>query len=258
MFRRILYFLVYWLIHKAFSVYASSQNWISWGSNYLLNFLYHHHCSRDLIRRDTIKLNKKPRHLSVLLECHDNTGLEGLIHDTCELAAWCICSAIPELTIYERKGFLKRYPEAMEKAIYSHLPFYVGREKCVVQVRNSCSNNEKEQEVPKDLKVHLIAEEDGRDAIIDLTRGLADLATKKVITSEQVTQELIDKELTESVIPEPDLLIIFSPYLKLRGFPPWQLRLCEIFHDPVFTSPSYLSFYKALTRYSTAEMRLGH
>lgn len=48
------------------------------------------------------------------------------------------------------------------------------------------------------------------------------------IAPEDVTQELIEAEISGSVMSEPDLLIIFSPYVILKGYPPWQLRLTEI------------------------------
>jgi dehydrodolichyl diphosphate syntase complex subunit NUS1 len=40
--------------------------------------------------------------------------------------------------------------------------------------------------------------------------------------------DLIDAQLSDHVSGEPDLLILFSPTVKLQGYPPWQLRLTEI------------------------------
>lgn len=66
--------------------------------------------------------------------------------------------------------------------------------------------------------------------------------------------------------PEPDLLIVFGPYLKLDGYPPWAIRLTEIYctgdKGDLVTSGGgetveYQKFLKGLWRYAKAEMRFG-
>lgn len=104
MYDDIFFYLALWVIQSVYGAWDWAKNWVFWTCSYLLNFLYHHHCSRDLIRRDTKKLKKKPKHIAVIIECVEDGGIEGLIHDACELSAWCVCSNIRELTIYERKG----------------------------------------------------------------------------------------------------------------------------------------------------------
>ena len=74
----------------------------------------------------------------------------------------------------------------------------------------------------------LLSEHDGRDTIVDLTRTLAEMAQKGDVRQEQINMDLIDAQLSDHVSSEPDLLILFSPTVKLRGYPPWQLRLTEI------------------------------
>lgn len=70
----------------------------------------------QVIKRDVKKLGKRPRHLSVVLsipnEPKDVTlllnRLDILIHDACEVAAWCSAAEIPVLSIYERQGMITR------------------------------------------------------------------------------------------------------------------------------------------------------
>lgn len=54
------------------------------------------------------------------------------------------------------------------------------------------------------------------------------MAQKDKILSDDITAEVVDAELTESVMDEPELLILFGPGVKLDGYPPWQVRLTEI------------------------------
>ena len=65
---------------------------------------------------------------------------------------------------------------------------------------------------------------------------------------------------------EPDLLMIFGPYVKLEGYPPWQIRLSEIFcvgdsGEDVSGSGGarveYQTFLRALWKHAGAQMRFG-
>lgn len=46
-----------------------------------------------------------PKHLSVILEVKDGKdGLEGVMGDACELAAWSASAGVGLLSVYERSG----------------------------------------------------------------------------------------------------------------------------------------------------------
>lgn len=78
------------------------------------------------------------------------------------------------------------------------------------------------------------------------------------LSPSDISQELIDAEITESVMGEPDLLIIFGDRVVLDGYPPWQVRLTEIFCVPENSvGVGYSVFLRALYRYARAEMRFG-
>lgn len=79
-----------------------------------------------------------------------------------------------------------------------------------------------------DLTITFLSAEDGRESIVDLTKTLCDMAQRGKTSAEDVSVELIDAELKENVMDEPDLLIVFSGELTLQGYPPWQIRLTEI------------------------------
>ena len=83
------------------------------------------------------------------------------------------------------------------------------------------------------------------------------MAQHNKLMPEDISSQLIDAEISESVVGEPDLLILFSPEIKLGGYPPWQIRLTEIFHEPDNTEVEYLVWLKGLYRFARAEMRFG-
>jgi undecaprenyl pyrophosphate synthase len=103
----------------------------------------------------------------------------------------------------------------------------------------------------------LLSAEDGRDSVVDLTKTLAEMAQRSKISSADISSELVDAELSESVMGEPDLLILFGPHVQLSGYPPWQVRLTEIFHVPDNQGVGYQVFYRGLCKYANAQMRFG-
>jgi len=105
--------------------------------------------------------------------------------------------------------------------------------------------------------VLLISAEDGRDSVVDLTKTLAEMAQRKKLRPADITLELVDAELSESIMGEPDLLVLFGPHIELEGYPPWQIRLTEIFHVQDNHGVGYHVFIRALQRYAQAQMRRG-
>jgi dehydrodolichyl diphosphate syntase complex subunit NUS1 len=69
--------------------------------------------------------------------------------------------------------------------------------------------------------------------------------------------DLVDAELSESVMGEPDLLVLFGPMVELSGYPPWQVRLTEIFHVEDNHGVGYQVFLRALYNFANAQMRFG-
>jgi dehydrodolichyl diphosphate syntase complex subunit NUS1 len=133
----------------------------------------------------------------------------------------------------------------------------------------------------------LLSAVDGRDTLVDLTRTLTEMAQSRKIHPKDITSNLINTEisattsLSETQQPngdgtrssdgqvdagEPDLLIIFGPNVKLDGYPPWQIRLSEIYcvgdsggdvSGSETTRVEYQGFLRGLWRYAGAEMRFG-
>ena len=83
------------------------------------------------------------------------------------------------------------------------------------------------------------------------------MSQRKKLSPNDIFLDLVDAEITESVMGEPDLLVLFGPSVELQGYPPWQVRLTEIYHMQDNTGVGYQVFLRALHKYSNAQMRLG-
>ena len=92
---------------------------------------------------------------------------------------------------------------------------------------------------------------------MDLTKTLTEMSQHRKLSANDISQDLVDAEITESVMPEPDLLLLFTPTVRLQGYPPWQARLTEIFHVEGNNSVGYQVFLRALHNFAKAQMRFG-
>lgn len=122
---------------------------------------------------------------------------------------------------------------------------------------SSSSSSDDDEERGKHISITLISAEDGRDSMVDLTKTLAEMSQRKKLNSADITTELVDAELSESVMSEPELLILFTPHVELAGYPPWQIRLTEIFHVKDNQGVGYQVFYRGLRKFAQAQMRKG-
>jgi len=241
---------VFHLIALLFSVFVRFRRAYRHVRGRVVSLLKYHHRTPEFIAHDVKHLDKLPKHLSVIVEYHERdgsqgtAGLEGLVNDVCEIAAWTASAGIPFLSVYERTGVLKNYLPQTHASIWSTLEAYFGpQRKPTLSLRaphlrsysppttppqNAGLGGQTPADERQHLTVLLLSEHDGRDTIVDLTRTLAEMAQKGDVHREQITSDLIDAQLNDHVSSEPDLLILFSPTVQLKGYPPWQLRLTEI------------------------------
>ncbi|KIW83395.1 hypothetical protein Z517_02640 [Fonsecaea pedrosoi CBS 271.37] len=138
---------------------------------------------------------------------------------------------------------------------------------------------------PPHLDLLLLSATDGRDTLVDLTRTLAEMAQAQKLRPKDITSNLINTEISATTaIPnsklagaerpagkeveagEPDLVIVFGPVVKLDGYPPWQIRLSEIFcvgdsggdvSGSGSTRVEYQAFLRALWKYAGANFNFG-
>ncbi|KAF9159348.1 hypothetical protein BGX20_002990, partial [Mortierella sp. AD010] len=114
-----------------------------------------------------------------------------------------------------------------------------------------------QQARPYDLDVVILAEADGHDRLAANVRALGEAALHKEIQSEDITMDFLDRQLS-SELSEPELLIVFKDDLDLSSYPPWHIRLTEIYHHrEQYIIPQYTMFLQALHRYAKCEQRFG-
>ncbi|KAG0207617.1 hypothetical protein BGX28_001208 [Mortierella sp. GBA30] len=107
------------------------------------------------------------------------------------------------------------------------------------------------------LDVVILSERDGHDRLAGSVRAMGRAALRKEIRSEDITMDMLDKQYSYE-LSEPELMIIFKDDLDLSSYPPWHLRLTEIFHHPdQAIIPQYTMFLQALHRYAKCEQRFG-
>lgn len=245
-----LYLFLHTLVHFIFSVYRRFRKAFHAVLDKVLGILYYHHRTPEYIQKDIKHLKKLPEHLSVILDLrnddHGGAGLEGLVNDVSEIASWCACAGIPFLSVYEKTGILKRYIPQTHRSISQNLESYLGSHRkptLSLRVPNqptySPPNTPPSQDhedafadssdpITSHLKILLLSAEDGRSTLVDLTKTLADMAQRQKLAPGDISAELIDAEIRESVMSDPDLLVLFGPRVDLQGYPPWQVRLTEI------------------------------
>jgi len=276
LFKSQLHVFVYTLIHVFFGLYVRLRIAYHAILDRILAVLYYHHRTPDLIRKDVKSLNKLPDHLSVILQLNTEdergAGLETLVHELSEVTAWCASAGIPLLSVYERTGILKSYIPQTHHTITRTLQAYFGNtpySNCpTVSLRapniatfsppTTPPTSDTEPSHPNHITILLLSEDDGRSTLVDLTKTLAEMAQRSKISPDDISAELIDAEISESVMGEPDMLLIFGPRVVLEGYPPWQVRLTEIFHVPDnMEGVGYQVFLRAMHRYAKAQMRFG-
>ncbi|KAF4548967.1 Hypothetical protein D9617_24g016810 [Elsinoe fawcettii] len=234
--------LMQWFFSIFYRIRRAYRNMVSRS----MDVMYHHHRTPELIQKDVKGFKKMPKHLSIALDLDgrtDDAALENLINEACECAAWTACAGIPTLSIYESTGILKSSLPHLHRQISNTIASYYGvdnsarpsvslRAPQVPAFSPPTASPDPSAGSPPHLSILLLSETDGRRTLVDLTKTLAEMSQKHKLAPEDISTELIDAELSESVMGEPDLLILFGESVVLDGYPPWQVRLSEIFNTP--------------------------
>lgn len=311
-----IYLLVYLVVQLIFGIYIRIRQITSAILQKFIAVRHYHHRTPAYIQQDLKNLNRLPEHLSVIVQfdSSNDDGLETLLDEVAELSAWSTAAGIPLLSVYEKSGILKQYMSALQELVLQKLVVYFGSPPATPTLRVHAPNHPSlsplsSPSIPTQtngstngthsgrphLNLLLLSASDGRDTLVDLTRTLAEMAQAHKLRPEDITQDLVDAEISaitsipamsnhsaqanggghmtngavkdhSSLPAEPDLLIVFAPYIKLDGYPPWQIRLTEIFcvgdsggdvSGRMRTRVEYQGFLRALWNYAGAEFRFG-
>lgn len=234
-----------------------------------LTLAYYPSKSPHLIRDDVNKLPKIPKRISCILdlkeEDDENGGIDGLINQISEITAWTLSAGIPFLSIYEYNGTLvgqhKLYMPLLTKYISRNLANYFGTDNlpkyCIKIPHINLVFYSDVTSKAVDLEISLLSRVDGKPTIVELTKTMSELAVNKELSVKDISIDLIDGELVDLVGHEPDLLISFGPYLDLQDYPPWHIRLSELYWEPDNKEVSYAVFIRALQKYAFCKVNVG-
>ncbi|KAK6455668.1 Decaprenyl diphosphate synthase-like protein [Scheffersomyces xylosifermentans] len=232
---------------------------------------YYPNKSPQIIRDDVNRLSKIPKVISCILDLKDdddeNGGIDGLINQISELSAWTVSAGIPQLVIYEYNGVLinnKGNLAQLKRYISKNLTLYYGTDlvpnySIRIPHKNLIIYSDPAVTAKEELSLEilLLSRVDGKPTIVELTKTMSELAINKELSIKDISIELIDEELLELVGPEPDLLISFGPSLDLQDYPPWHIRLSEIYWEPDNKDVSYAVFIRALQQFSNCKVNVG-
>ncbi|GLI77993.1 hypothetical protein PoHVEF18_006290 [Penicillium ochrochloron] len=281
-----LYRLTYAITHIFFGIVVRLLQAYHAVVDRIFAIVYHHHRTPELIRKDVRGLKRLPEHLSVILTLHkEDDALAVLMDEVAELAAWSACAGIPQLSVYEKSGVLKSCIPALHQIISTKLASYFGTPSQQPSLQLFAPHHPIHGTAPNpksdtpSLTLLLLSSTDGRETIVDLTKTLAEMSQNGKLSPEDITPELVDAEISEITTqplqasgrgvsplkPEPDLLLVFGPFLKLDGYPPWQIRLTEMYctgdrnHGMTGYGEAveYQGFMRGLWHYAGAQMRFG-
>lgn len=93
---------------------------------------------------------------------------------------------------------------------------------------------------------------DGRLGVLNVIKNYASNSISD-FTIEDFHESLRDK----FQFPDPDVGICFGKTFCLQGYPPWQIRVTEFFHEATHHGFKFDEFIKLLFRYSKCEQRYG-
>lgn len=230
----------------------------------VFSMTYYPNKSPQVIREDVSKLGKLPKRISCIVSLRsdddENGGCEGVMGDIAELAAWCLSAGVPSLTIYEYNGCVKACVKELQQTLTKNLRAYFGLETPSFSIKVPHTNEYVATEPDRtetDLEISILSRVDGKPTIAELARTIGELTASKELLAEDITVKLIDGELCELVGPEPDLLICFGPVLDLQDYPPWHIRLTEMYWEPDNNSVNYAVFIRALKKFAQSRVNLG-
>lgn len=108
------------------------------------------------------------------------------------------------------------------------------------------------------INLHIALNYGGRDDIVRAVKRLGADLTDKKIDIDSIDENLFNRYLDTSEIPDPELLIRTSGEQRLSNFLLWQLAYCEFYFTPKLW-PDFDSneLLKALEAYQNRDRRFG-
>ena len=132
------------------------------------------------------------------------------------------------------------------------------REELSADIIESIENLEQKTKNNTGLQFTIAINYGGRDEITRAVRKLATKVSNHELAPEDITEEMISKNLDTWELPDPDLLIRTSGEQRLSNYLPWQLAYTEFyFTDVPWPAFNKQELVKAIEKYNERDRRYG-
>lgn len=242
--------LIYNIIHLLFTFYA----FLLQICHILLDWF---HLSPPVtpttLQDDLACLEKIPSRLALVIQTSSHRPShdpKDLLEDIAQFACYCSAAGIHSLSLYDVDGTLKHLTPTLYKQI--------SRTQRLWLFPSSRKSSSKEWALPPPLQLSVLSYIDGRPQIAQAARGLHGNVLAGHLNSDDIDVPVVEAALLGN---EPELMIVWGGEPKagvvLDGFPPWHMRLTEIFNGSRYERIDYTLFKSSLYRYSKVEQRFG-
>jgi len=223
-----------------------------------------------------------PKHLAVTFvidpNIYSDTVKAALTESALKLVDWCQTIGIPKLTLYEEHDRLSECVQTLQERLSTPSAEAqnfqkLGKRQSHQKDVNTCRHA---------LTLCLVSRQSAKPTIASVAHSLAQAQTKtknrrprkakdsRAGATFQLSIDQFNQLLeNEDGLSSPDFMIVqpINPdpsitAIELHGFPPWHIRLTEIYQKSMHSRPwagplDEFSFKEALDEFASAEMRLG-
>ena len=132
------------------------------------------------------------------------------------------------------------------------------REKLSGRLNHEISETEKMTEHHDRFQLNIAIGYGGRAEIVDAVKSLAHDVKNGSLSPDEITEEMLAKNLYTTGIPDPDLIIRTSGEERLSGFLLWQSAYSELYFTEVYW-PAFrmIDLWRAIRIYQQRERRFG-
>ena len=127
-------------------------------------------------------------------------------------------------------------------------------EKCVLSLNNAMSRTRENNKLTLILALNYSAKWEINQAV----KKIAESVKKEELAISEITEDLIQKNLSTSSIPDPELLIRTSGEYRISNFLLWQIAYTELyFTEKLWPDFRREDFIQAVIEYQNRERRFG-
>ncbi|TIA68619.1 hypothetical protein E3P92_02853 [Wallemia ichthyophaga] len=230
--------------------------------NGLANLLYKS-VKASLRRRRSYNVNP-PKSIAVILIMNESSGLwrrnkqlQWLIDSARNATSWCEKMGVQQLMIYESTGTLKKYySDIQDDDLVADTPPLSPPPTPKIAPRR----------LNKGISVRVLSGDEASDRFFtvaeDVHREEFETHTQRIAFTDSLMKRWYKHDDPELIVVHHLQPSFISRSLQMNGFPPWQLRVGEIYHDafrlPFSRGPlKQYTLTKALYAYGKVEQRLG-